>query len=142
MRRVAGWEQTLHRFNMACLRRPFAWGEFDCALYAADAINAMTGVDFAADFRGRYDSEESAWRFLASLGYRDLGELASSRLPEILTPDGKPAPSLARRGDVGLFNGEQGQFLAICDGRTFVGPTLRGLQHAPLTACLRAWRVG
>lgn len=133
--RIRGWEQALAAFTRAHMRTTYEWGRHDCALFAAGAVAATTGVDFAQDFRGTYDDEEGARRVLASIGCADVGDLASRYLPEI-------APAEARRGDIVLIDGVRGMFLAVVDGRTAVGPTLRGLAHTPLNLALRAWAVG
>ncbi len=57
----------LHAFLLARARAPFVWGANDCALFAADAIEAMTGVDIASDFRGRYHDEASAQALIHSI---------------------------------------------------------------------------
>ena len=143
MQRIKGWEQAYVRFTISCLRRSWEWSQFDCCMFAADGIKAVTGEDFGAPYRGQYETESEAYEFLASLGYADLGALASSRLPEILQ-DGEPAPSLARRCDIVLTptRDGRGQALAICDGISLIGPYARGLQHLPMSMALRAWRVG
>lgn len=133
--RVRGWEQQLVRLTTGKLRTPWAWGEHDCVMFAADCILAMTGVDLADEFRGRYENEHEAWALLAHLGHEDLGSLVSTRLPEIKPRD-------AQRGDVVLMPGEFGDFIAICDGATAVGPRApRGINHNPMSAAVRAWRV-
>lgn len=135
LQRREGWEQAYVRVGIAAMKRPHAWGEHDCVMFVCDCIAAMTGEDLAADFRGQYDNEREARALLARLGYVDIGALASSRLPEI-------DPAQAQRGDVVLIPGEEGEYLAIVDGRTAVGPAARGLTHAPLGLAKRAWRVG
>lgn len=134
--RIQGWEQALVTSTASKLRTVWAWGEHDCIIFAADCIKAMTGQDLAEEFRGQYDNEAEAWALLGSIGYEDLGALVSSRLPEIKPRD-------AMRGDVVLMAGEEGDFVAICDGLTAVGPRApRGINHNPMTAAKRAWRVG
>lgn len=144
MQRLSGWEQRLAATTAAAMRTPFEWGVNDCALFACDCILAMTGEDLGAEFRGSYDNEREAYKVLARLGYADLGALAKSRLDEI-------EPRDACRGDVVLIPAEAGgSFLAICDGRTAVGPIRetrggrapRGIAHSPMSAATRAWRVG
>lgn len=135
MKRLRGWEQRLAAATTAALRRPYAWGSHDCALFAADCVLAVTGEDFAAEFRGQYDTDQSARRLLAQLGCEDVGDLAGRFLPEI-------EPRDARRGDVVMMPGKMGAFLAIVDGRTAVGPVSRGLAHVPMSVAVRAWRVG
>lgn len=136
MKREDGWEQRLVETTTAKLRKPWAWGEHDCVICAADCILAVTGEDLAEEFRGQYDNEREAWDLLARLGYPDLGALVSSRLPEI-------EPRDAGRGDVVLMSGEEGDFIAVCDGRTAIGPRApRGLTHSPMSLAKRAWKVG
>lgn len=145
MNRIKGWEQALVGFTISRMRTPWAWGEHDCCIFAADAIKTVTGEDLAEDFRGQYGTETEAFRLLADLGYADLGALVSSRLPEIIV-DGQPAPQFAQRGDVVLIGrewNEHGEALAICDGRSVVGPRIpRGLEIIPMRYVARAWRVG
>lgn len=133
--RIRGWEQALAAHTRAALRRAYAWGSHDCALFAASCVAVVTGDDFAAEFRGSYEDEEGARRLMTTLGCGDVGDLASRYLPEI-------DPSEARRGDVVMIDGKFGPFLAIVDGRTAVGPAARGLTHTPVDQALRAWRVG
>lgn len=119
----------------AALRKPHAWGSHDCAMFAADCVRAITGLDLAEEFRGQYADEPGAMRVLASLGCADVGDLASRYLPEIDAP-------MAQRGDVVMIAGKFGPYLAIVDGWTAVGPAARGLTHSPATLALRAWKVG
>jgi len=135
MKRIKGWEQALPAATRAAMARRHAWGSHDCALFAADCVQAMTGEDLAAEFRGTYKDEAGARRTLAALGCADVGDLAARYLPEISPPE-------ARRGDVVMIEGKYGPFLAIVDGRTAVGPSRRGLEHAPVTSARRGWRVG
>ena len=45
----------------AAADKPFAWGTFDCCLFASDCFLAVTGIDPAVPFfRGRYESELQA----------------------------------------------------------------------------------
>jgi hypothetical protein len=132
--RRRGWEQALAAFTRAHMRTPYQWGQHDCALFAAGAVEAITGEDFAAEFRGTYEDEDGARRLLTSLGCEDVGDLASRYLPEIM-------PAEARRGDVVMIDGQLGPFLAIVDGRTAVGPSARGLTHTPIEMASRAWGV-
>lgn len=134
--RIKGWEQRLSATKIGAMRRVWGWGSFDCCIFAADCILAVTGEDFASDYRGAYETEAEAYRLLASLGHRDLASLVSARLPE------RPY-AYARRGDIALMPGEFGDFVAVCDGITAVAPAEgRGLRHAPIEGALRFWGVG
>jgi len=43
------------------------WGTNDCALFAANAILAITGTDIASDFRGKYSDEAGAFALIKSV---------------------------------------------------------------------------
>lgn len=96
MKRLPDWRSRLFAYIDDARARPFAWGRHDCAFFAAGAVEAMTGEDFAAGFRGRYTTPRGALIVLRRAGFVDLASLAGSRLPEI-------HPSQARAGDVVAF---------------------------------------
>lgn len=110
----------------------FAWGVFDCVLWAADAVQAQLGQDPAAPFRGRYCTSRAAHRIMRPLG--GLRGLATAVLGQPL-----PAPLLARHGDVGLM---QAGALGVCAGDTWLVVTGLGLGHVALDQAQLAWRVG
>ena len=57
--RRADWPERLAEFIEARRLEPFAWGKNDCALFAADAVNLLIGVDYAESLRG-YTTERGA----------------------------------------------------------------------------------
>lgn len=58
----------LPAFLESALRRPFAWGRFDCALFAGAWAEALTGVDAGAPWRGRYSTALGCARLLKREG--------------------------------------------------------------------------
>lgn len=135
MKRLEGWEKALFETTTLAMRRGHEWGVHDCATFAADCVEAMTGIDPIADLRGHWQGPLSARRLITEEGADSLGDLAAQRLPEI-------APSMAQRGDVVLCKGDPDEFLGVCQGHTAVGPAAHGLIHVPMTQALRAFRVG
>lgn len=134
--RVKGWEQRLWKVTNGLLGVAFEWGTNDCCLFAADCIEAVTGDNPGAEFRGTYSSAKEAQRVLAKLDCRDVGDLASRYLPEIKV-------SLAQRGDIVMMPNTDGEnYLAVVVSHTAVGPTARGMLHSPKKNATRAWRVG
>lgn len=116
------------------LDTPFAWGRSDCCLFAADAVLAITAVDHAAKFRGRYKTARGARQLLeASGGVAGMVERAG--LIEV-------APLLAQRGDVVLLETEHGDALGIVgmDGKC-AGQGQRHLIFESIERARRAWRV-
>jgi hypothetical protein len=132
MKRFHDWPQRLAEHILSAREAKFRWGHFDCALFAAGAIHAMTGTDLAADFRGKYHDEAGARALFARaiahaggvLRLVDLGFAARGDL--VLTNNGSTEPGL---GIVGLDGNK-----ALCAGE-------RGLSHIARAHWLRTWHV-
>jgi hypothetical protein len=93
--RLPDWHDRLAALIHERDREPFAWGRHDCALWAADAHLAVTGVDLGEPFRGHYRSASGARKALRNLaGVEDPEALADKLLGERLPS------ALARLGDV------------------------------------------
>ena len=143
--RVEHWDtRAFHNFLLAREKAAFAWGANDCALFAADGIKAMTGVDIAEDFRGKYSDEAGAFALIRELtGGMSVADAAvycarKHELPEW------PKPLLAQRGDLVVFTGATGLLVAglvHLNGRHIVAVGEGGLYRFPLTAIERAWHV-
>lgn len=131
--RLPDWQPRLAALVAARLRAPFAWGVFDCCLFAADAVQAITGHDPAADLRGAYTTQGEAAAALGRLG--GVAGVAASRAgPEVL-------PALAQPGDVGLLIAPGTMpALAIYGGTVWHAPSARGLASHPAEHITRAWR--
>ncbi len=138
MVRDGDWKSRLWRFLHERRKTPFAWGSNDCAVFAADAVQVMTGEDLAGPFRDTYQDEAGADAVLAANGWDNLSDLADQHLTR-LSDDQR-----AQRGDVVLISGRSRtrDFLAICLGPDAVGPGVRGLQRCSLSGRLAAWKVG
>lgn len=134
MERIKGWEQRLYAVTVEAIGKPHAWGTHDCVTFAADCVRELTGEDLMEGLRGTYDGPVGAAGVLRGLGVESVGDLAALYLPEV-------APSEARRGDIVLAK-EPHEFLAVCVGRTAVGPSVGGMIHVPMAQAVRAFRVG
>ncbi len=127
------WQADLAALLCARLDAPFAWGHNDCCLFAADCVQAQTGVDPAAGLRG-YGDARQALQLAADMG--GLRQHASALLgPEV-------SPLQARMGDVLLVLDEGREIMALCNGATALAPGKSGLVTLPISAALAAWRVG
>jgi len=144
------WEAKLHHSIETHKAKPFAWGEHDCALSVCNHIQAMTGIDLAAAFRGQYQSEDAA---LATMGRicqdaTTLEHVAEQLAAKHGIPEIKPLH--AQRGDVVLLDnpspstGLNRQALGIVhlNGRHVVVTGPDGLRLLRLTHVRRAWRIG
>jgi hypothetical protein len=149
------WQDILHSYLLRRQNEPFSWGSMDCCLFACDAVLEMTGVDLAADFRGKYDSLLTAVkamkRFVADAdedveepndGESDLVEAVAVTIALQHGIEEVP-PLMAQRGDVVLLDSPLGKGLGILGLRgTHVhsaGPD--GVVDVPLQECSRAWRI-
>lgn len=135
LQRKSKWEQDLFDFMKSKINDPYEWGRNDCILFAADAVEVMTGHDFAAGRRGTYDGPIGAARIIREAGVEDVAEFVALHLPEI-------SVASAGRGDVVICWGPDGDFAAICQGRSCVGPSARGLIHIDRAQVKRAFKVG
>lgn len=130
--RLPDWQLRLEAFIAQRLGAPFAWGRNDCALFAADAVLALTGRDPAANLRGHRTARQ-AYRVLQRHG--GLAGLASARLGPSM------AASLAGVGDVVLVQMGKHPALGVCNGALVLGPSAQGMATAPMSSALMAWRV-
>lgn len=134
--RAPDWEERLAVYLDRKREEPFKWGSNDCALFAADAIKAMTGVDPGEAFRGQYDSRTGS-----ALALRDHG--AGTLLKTVTTWLGQPKhPVFAQRGDIVM---KDRNTLGVCVGlhSWFVGEEhgQNGLVAVPTADCTKAFSL-
>lgn len=150
LKRTVNWDtEELHLFFKERRSQPFAWGTNDCCMFPADGIKAMTGIDLAEDFRGKYKDEASAFALIASVtGGKTVGDAAAwcakkFGLVEWADKAGKPTPLFARRGDMVTVENAGREIAGIIGltGRDVISVAETGLVRLPLTAVKRAWRI-
>lgn len=130
--RLPDWQPRLAALVSQRMRMPVVWGVHDCCLFAADALQAVTGVDVAADLRGTYSTQAEADAVL--LAHGGLVELCIARAGPVVPT------ALAQPGDVGLALLGKVRALAVCGGAHFLAPGPLGLVPLPRAQVLRAWR--
>ena len=133
------WASRLVAQVEAARQKPFAWGVADCCLTACDMVQAMTGVDPASHFRGRYSTKAGAFRALRAYAGGGLLETAMRIGTDLAMPEVQPMS--AQRGDVCLVDTLQGPALGICLGAQVAVQGPLGLSLLPMHQALRAWRV-
>lgn len=122
---------------------PFSWGENDCALFVADGIKAITGVDIAADFRGRYRNETGAWELIRTVTGGETVADAAAWCAAKFEMEEWPGPLYAQRGDMVTLE-DDGRLIAGLvhpNGRDIVVVGELGLKRVPFTVGRRAWHV-
>lgn len=131
MERISTWESALSQYIEAKRDEPFEYGVNDCCLFAAGAVEIMTGIDPMPEFRGKYDSLKGSIQALKDIGNGDLEA----------TLDGKFEPieiGMAQRGDLAFHEGSVG--VVAGSFAWFVSDD--GLERIPLSMWDKAWSVG
>jgi hypothetical protein len=131
LRRHHDWQLRLEAFTRARREIPFAWGANDCACFAADAVEALTGERLLPDMRGlavrdalRFMRERDGLRGIAS---RVLGEAVS--------------PKLAAVGDVVLILEGKREALGVCNGTSVLAAGPQGMAVVSMTRAIACWKV-
>jgi len=131
MNRHQDWQLRLEAFIAARRHAPFAWGSNDCATFAADCVQAITGIDPAPSGLRAHSTAKQAYRAIARHG--DLRAIATAAL-------GEPRPAVfAQTGDIVLTKAGRRDMLAVCNGRAALAPSADGLVTVPLGDW--CWRV-
>jgi hypothetical protein len=130
MTRFPDWRTQLAEYIAANRGRAFSWGKFDCCMFIAGAVEAMTGDDIARGWRG-YRTEDGAAKKLADKGFAHHAEVIASLFPEC-------HPSAAMPGDVVLMADDA---LGILQGRMVYLVGAAGLGIAPAEGVVKAWHV-
>jgi len=146
MKRIEHWAtRGFHAFLKSRANTPFEWGKHDCALFAADGIEAITGVDIAADFRGKYSDEASAAEAVKSIaGGATVADAAAWCAAKHGLAEWAH-PLKAQRGDLVIYEdpttGSQVSGLVHLSGRHIVAAGPKGLIRISVSKVLRAWHV-
>jgi hypothetical protein len=142
MARCSNWPLKLALFVEEKRGSPFSWGNNDCALFTADWLILLTGIDCGASLRGGYNDGLGAARVLKRRGGLE------NLIERIMKQHGwEEIPvTLARRGDVALLDvPESGQSMpsavGVVVGRMVAMAGPYGANFAELKACRRAWRI-
>lgn len=132
--RLPDWRNRLIAFLTDCAARPFVEGEHDCALFLAGGVQAMTGVDYAAPYRGAYRSTAEGLRLLRAKGFKDHVALARARLAS------KPV-SMGFEGDGAVIREGRVPALGIVQGASVYVLRTTGFGIVPLAAASEVLEV-
>jgi hypothetical protein len=127
--RLDSWEKNLFAYLKTV--GPFEWGTNDCCLFAANAVEVMTGIDPAKKYRG-YKTKFGAAKKLKNT---NIEEAWTEVFGESIHP------KMAKRGDVILFQVGKEQSVGVCVGTTFAAISEEGLVMFPMTQAIMGWRV-
>ncbi len=129
------WRNRLNAYVEAQRRGGFAFGARDCALFVAGAVEAMTGIDYAAEYRGRYNTLQGGLHRVRASGYLDHIDMVASLFKEI--------PRMqAKVGDIAVIDGEDGGLaLGVVGGSRIFVRHKAGLSTVDLTVIKRAFEI-
>jgi len=128
------WRVALHEVIETTRREPFRWGERDCALFVADCVQAMTGVDLGFGFRGAYDDAAGAVKAVRRAGFESLPAVAANFFEEI-------HPIRAGVGDIAAIETAEGWSLGIYGGPRVTVLRPDGLGSIDRAMVTKAFRV-
>jgi hypothetical protein len=133
------WRARLKQYLDTVKDAPLSYGEHDCGIgLAACAIEAMTGTDVAAQWRGRYDSAASALRMLRKDGFESIEDLGRKMLPAV-------HPSEGQIGDIALIEGDEDSgidALGVVIGERITVLKANGMGSVDLLSAKVVFRVG
>ncbi|CAB4176645.1 hypothetical protein UFOVP1672_29 [uncultured Caudovirales phage] len=134
--RFQDWPSRLDTFTREASEKKFEWGVWDCGLSAAKCVEALTGVDAASEYLGKYSTAEGSVRTLKKVSGGGLREAFTRLLGEPLE-----SPKLAQRGDICLFETPLGDAVGWCIGPSIAATGPDGLTYTRLKNADIAWRV-
>lgn len=144
MKRKESWPEDLHEFFESRATAAFTWGINDCCIFAADAIQAMTGEDPATEFRGKYTDEAGAAAAKQEIAKCSTTEAAVAYVAEQNGWAERASVLCAQRGDLVLVpteSGDRAAGIVYLNGREACFVSTDGLHRIPLRECVRAWSV-
>lgn len=132
--RLPDWKARLTAYLTQAAPRPYCLGQHDCALFAAGGVQAVTGLDPAAAWRGTYATKAAGLTALRRAGHADHIAATAAALPEI-------HPALAAPGDIAVVTDGGAGALGIVQGEMVYVLREDGLGLVPRSAMTRAFRT-
>lgn len=129
--RISTWEDALVNYIIIKRDEPFEYGVNDCCLFAAGAVEAITGEDPMSEFRGKYDSLKTSLKAIKDIGAGTLEATLDSKFPEV-------SIGYAQRGDLAFFDDSIG--VVMGGFAYFVSDD--GLERIPRDMWNKCWSVG
>jgi hypothetical protein len=120
----------------------FQYGSFDCCLFTCDCVQAMTGYDMAAWFRGRYSTRKRALGLIRErTGHASVKAVAEYAAAECGM--GSIPVLMAQRGDMVLVGSGSKAILGIVSllGTDVMCSSSKGIMRVGLENVTAAWRV-
>jgi hypothetical protein len=128
--RVAIWEEALSDYIASKRDEPFQYGVNDCCMFAAGAVEVMTGVDPMQEFKGTYSDLRGSIKALKEIGEGDLETTLDGKFEEV-------AISHAQRGDLAFFD----ESVGVVMGSFAYFVSDEGLERIPREMWEKCWSI-
>lgn len=135
--RVPGWRSRLNEAIKASTARHLKPGDHDCAIFLASCVYALTGVDLAEKYRGRYGTIEDGYALLSADGFETIEAHIAAHFQQL------PHHTQAVTGDIAVISdagGAERTGIVDQDRVRVVMQTGSGL--VPRSRMIRAYAVG
>jgi len=129
--RLSDWEMQLSEYVLSKKNQPFEYGVNDCCLFAAGAVEAMTGENPIPEFICAYDSLKTSIKALKTIGAGTLEKTMDAKFTEIQI-------GYAQTGDLAFHDGSIG--VIIDSDALFVSDD--GLVRISRDKWCKIWSVG
>lgn len=132
--RLPDWRPRLWQYLQSISALPLRPGAHDCALFVAGAVQAMTGTDIAAPYRGHYKSFKAGFKLLADGGYADPHAFLSAHFVPL-------HPAMAHEGDIMVLRDGRRLALGLLQGDAIYVLMPERLGLRPRSAAKRAYHL-
>jgi len=128
MRRLDNWDQRLTQWLTDNKDRPFKWGEWDCMIFAAQAIERVTGENVYVNI-DQYTTEEEALEVFKKLA----GDNTFPRYVDtVLGASNRCKLQESKRGDIVSFFHNNNWCMGVSMGSYFLALSPKGLRKLKL----------
>lgn len=125
--RVENWEHILNEFIDANKNNKFKYGTWDCCIFTAGAVRAITGENYLKPFK--YKSKKKAFELIEKAG--GIIKILSDRFEE------RQTPYLSQRGDIVYYK----QAIGICLGAKAIFVNESGYSFVHMDDWERVYKV-
>lgn len=123
--------RVLTEYLQRTIRDPFVWGECDCALWAAGAVEYISGFDPAAHLRGRYSTAREMLTILKNAD--GLFHLVGDNMGGFVSGE--------RRDGIAVIRGGRREYCGLLIGGTFWVKFDGGVGTIPNPEILDGWNL-
>lgn len=132
--RLTDWQLRFSDATREAHDKRFKWGEHDCCLWVANCVLAITGIDYAESWRGKYSDESGAYALIKK------GESLTKMVTSVLKTEAIN-PNYANVGDVVLIVTGGKEALAICNGASVLIPSRTRMVSLPMSSAKKVWKI-